>query len=333
MPNVNPEGNDGSLSLAEAVSAYTKPEKDEETGDGHAEPDQEAEGDEADEPLEEEGEETGEPDEEGQAEEDEQTEEPAAPAYVAAEAKVKLPDGSEATVADLIQGNLRDRDYRQKTEAVANERKAVAAKSEEIQQLEQQISGDRQYMSELLTALMPPKPDANMASVDPVGYVEAKARYEAFKEHADYLFATQSQAAQRRQTEQQDQLKELRTREWEATLREMPELKDTKRLQSFVTDVNQHGTHYGFTNLELQNISLDHRQALVLRDAIAWRKLQASKSKAPAKVEGRPPVQRGGTRQSPEAQRSRDARVAMERLNSSGSLRDGVKALLALEKG
>jgi hypothetical protein len=48
--------------------------------------------------------------------------EPEAPAYVAPEAKVKLPDGSEATVDDLIKGNLRDRDYRQKTQALATER-------------------------------------------------------------------------------------------------------------------------------------------------------------------------------------------------------------------
>lgn len=331
MPNVNPEGNDGSLTLEEAANAYANPETDEETGNGQAEDENGAQ-DDVEDSLESDDDDNA--DDEGQAEEETENDDPPAPAYVAPEAKVKLQDGSEVTVAELIQGNLRDRDYRQKTEAVAAERKAYAAKSEQIQQLEQQVTSDREFMTELLQAIMPQKPDASLASVDPVGYVESKARYEAFKENFDYLMQQNQASAHRRESEQQETLNQLRAREWQATLEKMPELKDSTRLQSFVAEVNRVGTEaYGFTNAELQNISLDHRQAVVLRDAIAWRKLQESKSKVAAKVENRPPVQRGGTRQSAETRVARDAKVAMDRLKSSGSLRDGVAALLAMEKG
>lgn len=323
-----PEGIGGSLSIAEAATAYANPTTEEETPEGHPESEQVNEEEDVIEGEEPEGDE---PDDEGHANE----EEPAEPEaiFADAQAKVKLPNGEETTVHELIRGNLRDQDYRQKTEAVASERKALTAKSESVAQLEQQISADRQYMAELLQALMPPKPDANLASVDPVGYVEAKARYESFSEHANYLLGQQQQAQQRREAEANEERKGLLAREWEATLREMPELKDAKRLNSFVNDINQHGTQYGFTSIELQGTAGDHRQLLVLRDAIAWRKLQASKPKAQAKVENRPPVQRGGTRNSPGQQQGRDVRVAMDRLQKSGSLRDGVAALLATEKG
>jgi len=331
MPNDTPEGIGGSLSLAEAAAAYATPTEEQEAPQGQSEPEELAEDDAA--PATDESDGEAAPDEtEGQAEEIADPE-PAAPAYVPPQAKVKLPDGSEATVEELIKGNLRDRDYRQKTMATAELERSYKAKSSEIQQLEQQLAGDRDFMVQLMQSIMPQKPDYSMVSVDPIGYAEQKAQYEARKEQLDYLVGTQQQLSQRRQQEQAETVKEIRAREWQATLDHMPELKDATRLNSFVGEIQKVAGEYGYSPQEIQNVGLDHRQVRVLADAIKWRNLQASKSKVAAKVEGRPPVQRGGTRPTPEATRARDTRAAMDRLKSSGSLRDGVAALLALEKG
>lgn len=331
MPIDNPEGTDDTspLSLDEAAAAYASLGNADGPDDGQPDAEQEAQDDvelEADE-----AEQGDEPEDEGQAEDE--PEEPAIPAYVADDAKVKLADGTEVTVAELKNGTLRLQDYRQKTAEIAEQRRAFEAKSSEFQQLEQQVSADRDFMVQLMQSLMPQKPDYSMVSVDPIGYAEQNAQYQARKEQLDYLVAMQQHTAQKRQADEAEASKEVRAREWQATLDHMPELKDPQRLSSFVGEIQKAGAEYGYTPAEIQNVGLDHRQVLVLRDAIKWRNLQASKSKVPAKVEGRPPVQRAGTRQSPEAQKSRDARVAMDRLKSSGSLRDGVAALLAIEKG
>lgn len=331
MPIDNPEGTDDTspLSLDEAAAAYASLGNADGPDDGQPDTEQEAQDDvelEADE-----AEQGDEPEDEGQAEDE--PEEPAIPAYVADDAKVKLADGTEVTVAELKNGTLRLQDYRQKTAEIAEQRRAFEAKSSEFQQLEQQVSADRDFMVQLMQSLMPQKPDYSMVSVDPIGYAEQNAQYQARKEQLDYLVAMQQHTAQKRQADEAEASKEVRAREWQATLDHMPELKDPQRLSSFVGEIQKAGAEYGYTPAEIQNVGLDHRQVLVLRDAIKWRNLQASKSKVPAKVEGRPPVQRAGTRQSPEAQKSRDARVAMDRLKSSGSLRDGVAALLAIEKG
>lgn len=331
MPIDNPEGTDDTspLSLDEAAAAYASLGNADGPDDGQPDAEQEAQDDvelEADE-----AEQGDEPEDEGQAEDE--PEAPAIPAYVADDAKVKLADGTEVTVAELKNGTLRLQDYRQKTAEIAEQRRAFEAKSSEFQQLEQQVSADRDFMVQLMQSLMPQKPDYSMVSVDPIGYAEQNAQYQARKEQLDYLVAMQQHTAQKRQADEAEASKEVRAREWQATLDHMPELKDPKRLSSFVGEIQKAGAEYGYTPAEIQNVGLDHRQVLVLRDAIKWRNLQASKSKVPAKVEGRPPVQRAGTRQSPEAQKSRDARVAMDRLKSSGSLRDGVAALLAIEKG
>lgn len=328
MPNDNPEGTGGSLTLAEATAAYATPVEEKEAPEGQSESEQPAEDDANPEQSEEGTDET-----EGQAEEETEEPTPEAPAYVPPEAKVKLPDGEEMTVADLIKGNLRDRDYRQKTMATAELERSYKAKSSEVQQFEQQLAADREFMIQLTQSLMPQKPDYSMVSVDPIGYAEQKAHYEARKEHLDYLIGTQQQLSQRKQQEQAETVKEIRAREWQATLEHMPELKDSTRLNSFVGEIQKVASEYGYSPQEIQNVGLDHRQVRVLADAIKWRNLQASKSKVPAKVEGRPPVQRGGTRQSPDMQKARDVKVAMDRLKSSGSIRDGVAALLAREKG
>lgn len=334
MPNDTPEGIGGSLSLAEAAAAYASPVKEEEAPEGQSESEQPAEDDAfTDESS------TGEPEEatddtEGQAEEeDEEALEPAAPAYVPPEAKVKLPDGSEATVDELIKGNLRDRDYRQKTQAVAAEKQAIQAKASEIQTLEKTLAEDRDWTIQLIQSLMPQRPDPAMYTHDPIGFGEQDLAYRTRKEQLDYLLHQAQQTKQRSATEQQEAEKTTRATEWQATLEKMPELKDQKRLQSFVAEIQQHVPDYGYSPQEISQIGMDHRVVLVLKDAIAYRKLQAQKTKVAAKVEGRPPVQRGGTRPSPEAARAKDSRAAMDRLKSSGSLRDGVAALLALEKG
>lgn len=328
----NPSGTDADapLSMSDAVAAYANQDEAQEPEAGQSEAENETQGEAED--ISEDEIETGETDDEGQAEDD-QPEEPAAPAYVADDAKVKLEDGTEITIAELKSGTLRLQDYRRKTEEVAAERKAITAKSESIQQFEQQLTADRDFIIELTQSLMPQKPDPSMYAIDPIGYGEMKLAYDTRKEHLDYLLSVKQHLTQKAAADQEEGLKETRKREWAATLEKMPELKDSTRLQSFVAELNKYGGEYGYSNEELQNVSLDSRHAFVLSKAIKWDKLQASKSKVAAKVEGRPPVQRGGTRQAPEAQRARDARVAMDRLKSTGSLRDGVAALLALNKG
>lgn len=334
MPPIdNPSGTDDTspLTLSEAAAAYADLSKVEEPADsGHAEAEQDEQGLEADDTSELDDE-TGETDDEGQAEDEPEL--PESPQYVADDAKVKLADGTEITVAELKNGTLRLQDYRRKTEELATERKAFAEKSQSFQQLEQQMTGDREFMVALLQSIMPQKPDPSMFAVDPLGYGEQKAYYDARKEQFDYLISQTQQADARKQADETERLNTLRSAEWEATLEKMPELKDGTRLNSFVREIQQHGAAYEFTPQEIAQVGLDHRQVLVLRDAIAWRKLQASKSKAAAKVEGRPPVQRGGTRPTPQMQAARDSRAAMDRLRQTGSIKDGVAALLALEKG
>lgn len=326
------------LSISEAASAYagtmTEEEPDEgqteteidPTGDDEAEDDalsaDEADGDEDE----------GDTEDEGQAEDDSAEPESDQGRYVAGNGKVRLPDGSTATVADLIAGNLRDRDYRQKTMALSEEKKTFETQSQTVKQRETQVNEQADYMVNLLKSIVPPPPDIALLQTDPAGYITQEAHHKQWMQHLQYLDEQKQLGIQQSQAEAQTKETERRASEFNSLLEAVPAFKDGKRLDAFADDVMKFGaTVYKFSPDELRAVAMDHRQAIVLRDAIAWRKLQANKTKAVAKVDGRPPVLKGGTRLDPTRAKARDTRVAMDRLEQSGSVKDGIAALLALE--
>lgn len=331
------------LSIDEAAAAYAKattsevpadqPEV-EENDESETTDDELQEGDEP-----ESEEDDGETGDEDQAE-DEDDEEPETERgrYVAHNGRVKLADGTEATVADLIAGNLKGADYTRKTQEVAEQRRSVEAQSTEAQASKKQAEEQRQFMTTLLQQIVPPAPDPSLLddrspNFDPMRYQRAKAENEQWTAYLDRLTQDQQRAAQERQAEAQRKERERADSEWDALIAKVPEFKDDKRLNRFVSDMKEHAEHYGLKPEELRQVALDHRQALVLKDAIAWRKLQAKKPDVAKKVEGRPPVQKGGKRLNSSERNARTANDAMTRLKQSGSERDAVAAYLASQKG
>lgn len=273
----------------------------------------------------------GDPDEEGQAE-DQDEEEPESDQgrFVASNGKVRLPDGTVSTVNDLIQGNLRDRDYRQKTMEAAEVKKTSEAKLTAATQLETQLIEQREQVATLLRTIMPAKPDSSLAQTDPFAYNVQKAQ------HEEWLAYVQDFDQQNLTAKQADEQKKAQSRQEKgnaelATLVEkVPALKDEKKFTAFVKDSLEHGAQYGFTPDELRDaIGYDHRMAMVLREAIQWRKLQASKANVTKKVENRPPIAKGGKRLNPAESRARTTNEAFTRLKKSGSVDDAAAAWLA----
>jgi hypothetical protein len=320
------------LSLDEAAARFTAsqaPEVPTDDTEGDEDPaelttDDTAEGDE----LEDVDGETG---DEDQAEDDDENElETEQGRFVADNAKVRLEDGTVVSIGDLKKGSLLHADYTRKTQEAAELRRSAEAQSSAIQQQEQQLSQQRDQMVQLLQSIVPQAPDPSLATTDPYAYTRQKAEHEAWVTHLNSLEQQSQKAMQEKAAESEKAKQERGSREWATLIEKMPGLKDQNRFKAFVNDVRDHGTSYGFTEAELaEAVGYDHRQALVIRDAIAWRKLQASKPKVQSKVEGRPPVQRSGKRLSPDENRARSTGVAMERLKKTGTVDDAAAAFLA----
>jgi hypothetical protein len=341
--NDTQEGGEG-LSIDEAAAAYAKATT-EEVQEDQSEAEETDEGDTTDDELQASDEEAGDEDEgeteaEDQAEEGDEEDEPESDQgrFVADNAKVRLADGTVTTIAELKAGSLRNGDYTRKTQELAEQRRTVESQSERIKASEQQVNEQAQYVRELLTSIIPQAPDASLTdprspNFDPVRYQNERAQYEQWTQHLQFLDQQKQQTEQARQAEAEKGMQERLAREWELAQNAIPELKSPEKLKAFGQEVLKFGATYGYSEEELATAHYDHRQLLVLKKAIAWDKLQQSKSTVAKKVEGRPPVQKGGKRLNPQAQRARAANDAISRLKSSGSVEDAAAAYLASRKG
>ncbi len=241
--------------------------------------------------------------------------------------KVRLENGDVVTVADLKRSPLLQADYTRKTQEVAEQRRNYEHGTRRVEQLESELSNEREWTASVLAYLTPKAPDRSEIANDPIGYQERMAAWQEAQQYMQSLQQQHAIAQQRRQQmsaeQMQEQAKEGRNRLLEA----VPELRDDAKFRAFADDVLRHGTeHYGFTRDELGGVT-DPRMLRTLHDAIKWRRLQAQKPKAQDKAKGRPPVS-PGRRQEPETNRARSREKDFKTLAATGGKgKDGDAAL------
>jgi hypothetical protein len=198
----------------------------------------------------------------------------------------------------------------------------------------QQLAEYSKYVTDLIQSIIPEDPSSDLLRTDPMKYWDQKAQRDDWIKHLTYIDGQRQQTEQERQAEAQKNQGETATREWNALVEKVPAFKDEAKFEAFAKDVNKFGAQYGFKPEELTRIAFDHRQVIVMRKAILWDKLQASKPKVQQKVENRPPVQKGGKRLNPAEQKARAGNEALARLKQSGTVEDATAAYLAsLNKG
>lgn len=139
----------------------------------------------------------------------------------------------------------------------------------------------------------PQAPDIAMMDKDPIGYMQAEARYR--KDAAEYQtqqHQIQQTAAAHRQM-QDRAMAEFVTEQSKVLQSRIPEFADANKAREITGKIrNTASEAYGFTDQELSGI-VDARQVLALHDAMKWRELQAARTqKAPAAPKSIKPVMR-----------------------------------------
>jgi hypothetical protein len=118
-----------------------------------------------------------------------------------------------------------------------------------------------------------------MMDKDPIGYMQAEARYRKdLNEFQTQQYQIQQTAASQRQMQDRamaefvaDQGKVLQSR--------IPEFADPNKAREVTAKIRSTATEaYGFSDQELGGI-IDARHVLVLHDAMKWRELQAARTK------------------------------------------------------
>lgn len=211
----------------------------------------------------------------------------------------------------------------------------AAAKRKEADQLFQALQSEQQRFLETVQQLQsqgfkpaPQRPDPKLAETDPIGFMQANARYDA--EMAQYQ---QQQEQLKAVKASQDALKQKAMQahlaEQAAILQQhIPEFSDAAKAGELKSKLLKAGTEYGFSEEELAGV-MDARTVQVLYEAMKWRELQNGTAKAKKKPEPPKNLKPRAKRAEPE---SVVRRKKIEQAKKSGRMEDWVDLLLVNSK-
>ena len=139
----------------------------------------------------------------------------------------------------------------------------------------------------------PQAPDIAMMDKDPIGYMQAEARYR--KDMAEFQGQQQQiqQTAAAQRQMQEKALAEFVAEQGKVLQSRIPEFADPNKAREITGKIRSTASEaYGFSDQELGGI-VDARHVLVLHDAMKWRELQAARTKqAPAAPKSIKPAMR-----------------------------------------
>jgi len=238
--------------------------------------------------------------------------------------KVKGEDGKEetveATTEDIAKSYMRQQDYTKKTQALA-ERETQAVQF--LTQKHEEIRANYLQQAELTRAAVVQmagiKTEAEMAQLansDPAAWVAENQRQRQINSYLNTLNQQIEGEKQQAQAQAEQRIQQQIKQQFDAAWAELSKDGiDKPKLQKIYGDAS---SNYGFTDAELANV-YDPRLVRVLRDAAAYRTLQAQKPAVMQKVQNAP---RMPSRQSAPAQERRDQALEQKFKTGRAKLND-----------
>jgi hypothetical protein len=302
MENTNPSGSE-SLNVNEAASAFESLMGDSEEA--------------------EQGQTEGQPEEvetNDEVEYSEESEEPK-PRY-----KVKA-SGEEVEVEldELIKGYQQGADYTKKSQALAEQRKALEAERQHLEYVKQERQAYAQKLQALDSFLTQQDQGVNLdvlKETDPIGYAVAVAEQSQRDKQLAVVRAEQQRLAQQQQSEQQASLQSHLRSESEKLTSLIPELA-TAQGDAVRKQIRDYAKSVGWSDQELSQL-YDSRAVVTLYNGMKYQQLQKSKPEVNKKLQAAPKMMRSGTSAPPT--KSSSDKQAMQRLRETGKVSDAAKA-------
>lgn len=299
---------------------------DEEDQDDPQSEEEEPESEEDDEDEGEDDSEEDQDDEESEEDEDGEDEEPAAELDPETKIKVKV-DGeeTEVTLKELQSGYSRTQDYTRKTQALAEQRRELEDKEDQVLKQQGEWSTALNELAVRLQASVSGRTEADwqrLKQEDEVGYYEERDKERQVQERIQAIQQEQQRVQQEYQQRQQKQMERVVQEEKEKLLAAIPDWQDQETATKDYQQMLKYGEAVGFSEQEMKSM-VDHRAIQVLRDAAKFRALQQKKadpgSQAKVKKRSTKKPLKAGT-PSNESPGKVKARKAKQRLAKTGTV-------------
>lgn len=304
--NTTPEGS-GELTVEGAANAFLSM-MDREDGSDKEQPDSASEANESD----------AESDYESEVEQDDDGEEQEQPTYLVKAAG----EEREVTLNELIKSYQLGTDYTKKSQAVAEERKAVEAERQAVQEAKQMRDTYAQRL-EMIEQMLQPQQEENLEylkETDPIGYSVKVAEMIQRDKQLAAVQAERSRINQQQEQDRQAQMQSVVAEEMQKLSSYIPEFTDPAKGEAIRNDIRAFGKQIGFSDNELAAV-YDSRAVLTLYKAMQYDKLVASKPAITKKVNEAPKAIKSGVSK-PRDSNAEELKKLKARAKSSGSVRD-----------
>ena len=230
----------------------------------------------------------------------------------------------EVDLDELVKGYSRTSDYTKKTQALAEQRKAVEAERSRIDEaarLRDQYAQRLQVIEQMLT-----QPEEDLSALkdqDPIGYAVKMAERVEKERHLAAVRAEQQQVQQYQQAEYQQHLQRTLSAEAERLKAAIPDFADKEKGESVRKELRDFAKSLGFSDQELSAV-YDHRAIVALYKAAQYDKLTKGKAQTTKKVSEAPRMLKPGTTQ-PRNAKDEQLGKLRKQLSNSGKKTDAAK--------
>ena len=303
--NTTPEGS-GELTVEGAANAFLSM-MDREDGSDKEQPESASEANESDAES-----------EESEVEQDDDGEEQEQPTYLVKAAG----EEREVTLNELIKSYQLGTDYTKKSQAVAEERKAVESERQAVQEAKAMRDTYAQRL-EMIEQMLTPQQEENLEylkETDPIGYSVKVAEMIQRDKQLAAVQAERHRINQQQEQDRQVQMQSVVAEEMQKLSSYIPEFTDPAKGEAIRNDIRAFGKQIGFSDNELAAV-YDSRAVLTLYKAMQYDKLVASKPAITKKVNEAPKAIKSGVSK-PRDSNAEETRKLKARAKSSGSVRD-----------
>jgi hypothetical protein len=233
----------------------------------------------------------------------------------------------DVTLDELIKSYQLGTDYTRKSQAVAEERKAVEAERSAIQEAKQLRDMYAEQLRHIENALNQPQEEENLEylkETDPIGYAVRIAEMSQKEKQLMQVRADRERISQQQEYDRQEQLRQKVIEEANKLASALPGYADPVKGGAIRKDVQNYGREVGFSDDELANV-YDSRAVLTLWKAMQFDKLQASKPGITKKVNEAPRTMKSGVTM-PRDSNGEELKKLKARAKQSGRVADAAAA-------
>jgi len=230
----------------------------------------------------------------------------------------------EVTLEELQNGYSRQRDYTRKTQELAQQRKAIEAKYQEVSQKDAIYSQLLPKMESTLKGELENEPDWNaLYEADPIAYVREKDIWNEKKQKLQAVQAESQRLQQESAMAQQQKLQQFVEYGNQQLLEQIPEWQDNEVASKEKMAIRDYGVNVlGYTPQEMDSV-YDYRVLLGLRNAWLQHKTQQATKVKPTEKKAAARTARPGTSNVPKS--TTPVKKARQKLAKTGKVQDAAK--------